>query len=249
MCAVSHRYFEGEIYHKRFTPKVHDFTYPFFMLDIDLDAYETLEHRFFSKERWSLFSFFAKDHFGSHENFLDNVSELLEKFSLEPSPKMRFITLPRVGNFVFNPISMLIVFDEERPTHLLVEVHNYNGGRIVYLVALEHVTHNRYRGESLKDMYVSPFLEREGVYRFEIDYSDEALMCSITYIKDEIKVLKATLNAKSLPFESQSTRALFGRHLFLTFGVVTRTLWQTLKLKLKGLTWFSPTPIDQTRRY
>lgn len=246
---MSHRYFEGEIYHKRFTPKVHEFSYPFFMLDIDLDSFETLGHRFFKRERGSLFSFFAKDHFGSHENFLDNVGQLLEKFSLEPSSGMRFITLPRISNFVFNPISMLIVFHENRPTHLLAEVHNYNGGRIVYPVALHHVKHNRYSGESLKDMYVSPFLDRDGVYRFEIDYSEDALMCSITYLKDELKVLKATLNAKSLPFESQSTRGLFGRHLFLTFGVVTRTLWQTLKLKLKGLTWFSPTPIDQIRRY
>ncbi len=51
---------------------------------------------------------------------------------------MRFLTLPRVLNFVFNPISVLVLFDEEsNPRHILAEVHNYNGGRVVYCVKLE----------------------------------------------------------------------------------------------------------------
>lgn len=246
---MSHRYLEGSIYHKRFTPKVHDFTYPFFMIDIALDDLENLKHSLFAYEGSSLFSFRAKDHFGSHENFMDNVYELLEKFSLTPTSQMRFITLPRIANFVFNPISMLVLIKENRPTHLLAEVHNYNGGRIVYPVKLQQIKENSYRGESEKEMYVSPFLKREGSYRFELNYGEMHMNCSVTYLDNDEKVLKASFRAKSLSFSPKNTKALFFRHSFLTLGVVTRTLWQTLRLKLKGLTWFSPTPIDQTRRY
>lgn len=246
---MSHRYFEGEIYHKRFMPKTHDFTYPFFMIDIALDELGTLSHRFFSLEKFNIFSFRSRDHFGSHEDFKENVNELLQKFSLEPTPGMRFITLPRIFNFVFNPISMLILFDGNTPTHLLAEVHNYNGGRIVYPVILTQSGAGRFEGESDKDMYVSPFLKRIGRYRFEIEYTPEKLLCSIRYSDGDDKVLQATLRAASRPFHSSVTRSLLWRHSFLTLKVVTRTLWQTLLLKLKGLAWFEPTPLDQIRRY
>jgi hypothetical protein len=78
------------------------------------------------------------DHFGTSTDFFKNIEELLKKFHLKATKKMRFITLPRVLNFVFNPISVLVLFDEQNlPTHILAEVHNYNNGRIVYPVKLE----------------------------------------------------------------------------------------------------------------
>ena len=40
---MSHKFFEGNIYHKRFSPKIHNFKYKFFMIDIDISKFETLE--------------------------------------------------------------------------------------------------------------------------------------------------------------------------------------------------------------
>jgi len=61
-------------------------------------------------------------------------------------------------------------------------------------------------------------------------------------------MLSSTFVGKSLVFNDVNIISLFFRHTLLTFWVVTRTIWQSLKLKLKGLKWNGPEAIDQTRR-
>ncbi len=246
---MSHSFFEGKVYHKRYTPTVHEFTYPFYLLDIDLEQLDRLKNRLFSLEGLNLFSFKSKDHFGQSENFMQNVEELLEKFGLTSSENMHFITLPRVVNFVFNPISVLILFDKDTPTHLFAEVHNYNGGRVVYPVKLEAKDGRGYEGEVMKDMHVSPFLENKGEYRFFFRHEGEQMSLKVDLYEEGEKKLTAAFSGVARPFKSMTVAKLFARHSFLTFGVVTRTLWQTFKLWRKGLTFYSPAPSDQIRRY
>lgn len=246
---MSHQFYDGEVFHKRFVGAEHKFTYGFFMLDIDMSTLDTLKTKFFSYNSWNLFSFFAKDHFGKGESFLLNADELLQKFNLKPTEKMRFLTLPRIANYVFNPISALVLFDENKPTQMMVEVHNYNGGRVVYPVKLEQKSQTQYIGEVQKDMYVSPFLKRDGVYKFTFEYSQEKMALGVYLYEDGVKTMMTTFNATAKEFSTKSVLSLFGKHTFLTFWVVTRTLWQSLKLYLKGLKFNGVTPVDEFRRY
>jgi len=246
---MSHHYIEGSIFHKRFNPVKHKFTYPFFMLDIDLSQLDTLNSRFFSVNGFNLFSFHSKDHFGDSDDFMVNVHELLKKFDLKPTKQMHFITLPRILGFVFNPISTLVLFNEGRPVHMLAEVHNYNSGRVIYSLALKHNKHNIYTGSASKDMHVSPFFKRDGDYRFMFEYDHQGARLSVILNENKTRMLISTFTGKKLPFRLTQTLSLFCRHTFLTVWVVTRTLWQSLKLKFKGLKWYSPQPADRIRRY
>lgn len=246
---MSHSFFEGTVYHKRYTPKVHEFTYPFYLLDIDLNLLSTLKNRLFSFEGFNLFSFKAQDHFGKSEDFMENVEKLLQEFGLTSSENMHFVTLPRIANFVFNPISILILFDEKTPTYLFAEVHNYNGGRVVYPVKLETKDSKNYQGEAIKDMYVSPFLGTNGEYRFTLQYQEKKMLLKVDLYEEGNKKLTASFSGRAKPFKSTTVAKLFVRHSFLTLWVVTRTLWQSFRLSQKGLTWYSPTKLDQIRRY
>lgn len=221
------------------------------MLDIDVDRLDILENNaLVSYNAFNLFAFKAKDHFGRSDDFRKNVRALLASFSLGETPCMRFITLPRIAGFVFNPISMLILCDDrETPMHLLAEVHNYNGGRIVYNVPLERKENGSFCGNVLKDMHVSPFCERDGNYAFTMTYDDEGLRMNIRLDESGISTLNATLNLKALPYRTSATTGLFMRHSLLTVWVVTRTLWQSLKLWRKGLSLHTPVAADQIRRY
>jgi DUF1365 family protein len=210
---------------------------------------DRLKNRLFALEGFNLFSFKSKDHFGEGDDFMANVDELLKKFDLLPTKQMRFVALPRVANFVFNPISVLILFEEDKPTYMLAEVHNYNGGRVVYPVKLTSSDGKSYRGEVAKDMYVSPFLQTLGDYRFLLRHEEGSMTLKVDLYKDNKKKLTASFSGKSRPFESKTVAKLFAKHSFLTFWVVTRTLWQSLKLSAKGLKFYSPTPSDQIRRY
>ncbi len=246
---MSHRFFEGSIYHKRFHPRTHEFTYPFYLLDISIPMIDDLKNTLFSLGGFNLFSFRATDHFGSSKDFTHNVKELLEKFNLSSTQEMRFITLPRVFNFVFNPISVVVLMKDDNPTHLLAEVHNYNGGNIVYPVELKQGNKGLYTGEAEKDMHVSPFFNRTGSYKFTLQYTQDQMSLGVTLYEDGKKKLVAHFSGKALPFSVSSILHLLSRQTFLTFGVVTRTLWQSFKLWRKGLQWHSPIKLDQTRRY
>jgi DUF1365 family protein len=248
MCAMSHHFFEGTIYHKRLSPKKHDFKYKFFMLDIDMSSFDKLDNKYFSQNSFNLFSFNTKDHFGESKDFKENVKELLNKYSLQATSKMRFITLPSIVGYVFNPISILILFDKDTPTHMIAEVHNYNGGRVIYPVKLESNDNKHFKGFSAKDMHVSPFFKREGKYEFYLTYTGNKLNLGIHLFENDKKMLTSTFVGDSLAFNESNIISLFFRHTLLTVLVVTRTLWQSLKLKLKGLKWHSPTEQDQIRR-
>ncbi len=246
---MSHKFYDGEVFHKRFKGTNHKFTYNFFMLDIDVYNLLTLKIKLFSYNSWNFFSFFAKDHFGKGDNFLQNITNLLEKFDLVATKKMRLLTLPRIANYVFNPISVLILFNDEKPSSLLVEVHNYNGGRIVYPVELNQKSKTQYMGEAIKDMHVSPFLKRTGLYKFTLEYKEEKIFFGVDCYEDNVKTMMATFRGSFKEFSTKSIISLFFKHFFLTFSVVIRTLWQSLKLYRLGLKFNQATDIDKQRRY
>ena len=246
---TKHKFYEGTIYHKRFHPKVHEFKYNFYLLDIDLNYFENLKNSLFSINKLNFLSFKTKDHFGKSDDFLQNVDELLEKFSIKKTKNMRFFTLPRVLNFVFNPISALVVFDDNnQATHLLAEVHNYNNGRVVYPIVLEKEG-NSYTGKVKKDMYVSPFFKTDGVYEFQLKYDENKLFLKIDLFEDNEYKLTAIFNSKAKDFNKKSSLNIFLKYMFSTFLVVTRTYIQAIRLFIKGLKIHSPREQDKERRY
>lgn len=245
---MSHQLLRGSVYHKRYHPKVHQFTYRFFMLDMDVSELETLKSRYFSLNRFNLFGFYAKDHFGRGDDFRNNIKALLKNFDYQEADSMRFVTLPRMLGFVFNPISLLILYKEKKSYAMLVEVHNYEGGRIVYPVDLSPSKNNHYHGSTSKDMYVSPFFQREGVYDFVFQSTPEKFWLHITYTQEDTKKLTTTLSTQRLPYNDKELIKIFFVYPMLTLGVVVQTLWQSLRLKLKGLTWYQSLPIDQEKR-
>lgn len=248
----NHNIFEGTIYHKRFLPKKHDFKYNFYLLDIDIFSLKSLENKIFSINKLNFMSLQSSDHFGTNREFLKNVEELLKKFDLEATNKMRFLTLPRVLNFVFNPISVLVLFDEENlPTHILAEVHNYNKGRVVYPIRLEKHEENpkSYFGIVKKDMYVSPFFQCEGVYEFELKYDENKLFIKIDLYEDRQHKLTAIFNSKAKPYNLKNIVKIFFKYMFSTFLVVSRTFYHAFRLYLKGLKIYSPRDNDKIRRF
>lgn len=235
--------------HQRLVPLRHGFTYDYFFLDIDLQSLSTLKHRMFSHGAFNWMGFDARDHFGSSSDLFQNAQALCRSFDLDETLPMRFVTLPRIAGFVFNPISLLLLMHQDRPRHLLAEVHNYNGGRVIYEVPLTCKDSGLCQGEARKSMYVSPFFDYEGCYRFDLRYDEEGMELKLLLERDGTPQLLAHFKGASLPFESRSTRALLCRHTFLSLFVVTRTLWQSLRLWRKKLPWHSPRSIDQIRRF
>lgn len=245
---MSHKFYDGYIYHKRLQPTEHLFKYKFFMLDIDLNDFENLETKRFSINKFNLFSFKTKDHFGPNKDFKENIDFLLNALNIKKTSQMRFVTLPSIFGYVFNPISTLILFEDDIPTYLVAEVHNYNGGRVIYPVKFEK-NGRVYSGKVSKDMYVSPFFKRDGEYEIKLIYSNAEFKLDVILFEDGEKKLTSFFHGFAVPFSSKAIVKLLTKHKFLTLFVVTRTLKESFKLWRKGLKWGSPTKQDQLRRY
>ncbi|CAA6811584.1 MAG: DUF1365 domain-containing protein [uncultured Campylobacterales bacterium] len=244
---MSHYFLEGSIYHKRFVPLNNSFKYPFYMLDIDMSNVNSLKNKFFGKFR--PLNFKAKDHFGDSNDFLQNVKDLVKKFDFFSTNDMRFLTLPRIMNFVFNPISILIIFKDKKPYQALVEVHNYNNGRVIYPLTLSEDKNGYFKCTTNKDMYVSPFFGYNGEYDFTFKYTKENIFIKIDLYEESTKKLVAIFESKKRAFNSKSSLIMFFKYPFITFGVVTKTLYQSIKLFFKKLKFYKPRDIDKVRRY
>ncbi len=246
---MSHSFYQGEIFHKRFFPKIHTFTYDYFFLDIDVFDIASLKNSLFKINKAGIMGFLTEDHFGESDNFFNNTTEIIKNMDWENPSKLRFITLPRMFHFVFNPISMLLLLDEHNDVqHAIAEVHNYNGGRVLYPLNFEKNNYGRFVAKCSKSMYVSPFMGYEGTYEFELDYTGDHFGLKITLFEGGKNMLISNFKGTARDYSVSTIRSLLYKHKFLSMFVVTRTLWQSFILKLKGLRFNSPRPQDQIKK-
>ena len=74
--------YKTQVFHKRFDPKVHEFSYKQFMFCIDLSELEELNLKlnFFSNECSNLYSLQCKDHFPYESNTIEaNIKKYLKE--------------------------------------------------------------------------------------------------------------------------------------------------------------------------
>ncbi len=101
----------------------------------------------------------------------------------------------------------------------------------------------------MKDMYVSPFFNRDGKYDFSFKYDEENVSLKIDLYEENKKMLTASFSGNSLHYNEENLMKLFLKHTFLTTFVVIRTVWQSLKLYLKGMKFRKAEEIDTKRRH
>ncbi len=102
--------------HQRLEPRRHGFSYRVFYLWLDLDSLDAQHERsrWFSHNRFNLFSFYDRDHVGgTHANVKDGVLAALKDNGVDTAPISRIMMLafPRVFGYVFNPVTFFFAFD------------------------------------------------------------------------------------------------------------------------------------------
>lgn len=247
---MSHVIYDGIVHHGRTLPKKNSFRYKSFYVGIDVTDLEKLTNRYFSLEKWNLYSFFAKDHFGSSGNLKDNIMEILKTFDLPAEGrKFCFVTLPRMFGFVFNPVSFLIVSLGEKVERIIAEVHNFEGGRALYPLVLTESAKGRFKAKADKDFYVSPFFTVEGHYDFEFDLSPGCFEARISLNQQDKTVLVTSFKGSEMALSERNLIRIFCKHGFLTFYVITRTVYQAFKIRFKGIKQVAMPPGHNFKRY
>ncbi|MBX2837133.1 MAG: DUF1365 domain-containing protein [Gammaproteobacteria bacterium] len=245
--------YRGEVFHKRFKPRVHSLKYQVFSLFVDLEDLPTLSarSRWFSHNRFNLLSFYDADvGRGGNETLREYVSSLLGSAELNPIPETICLSCyPRVLGYSFNPLSLFYCYNSEGDLYAIVhEVHNTFGERHAYVLPCDVKTlqgaetwiHQR----AEKELFVSPFAHMDMRYRFRVNVPGAHQLISIQTHDNKSRslVLTAGYSAKRQEFSDGNLLRLFLHLPALCIKVVAGIHWEALKLFVKRIPLFKHQP-------
>ena len=242
--------YTGTLRHRRFSPVPHEFTYPLFMVLLDVDRIGELmaASRLTSWNRFNWATFDDRDHLGDPARPLrERLAEDAARRGVAlPRGRILLLTHLRYLGYCFNPVSFFYCYDaDERLDMVLAEVNNTFGGSWTYWVR----PHDR----ASKSLSVSPFLEMDLEYSFDFSSPGESLVAHMQTMRGGGTLLDATLRLDRRDWNAREIRRALVRHPAMTASVIASIHWEALKLWWKGVPVVKrPTPDgvpDQTDPY
>ena len=234
--------YAGTVMHHRLRPVKHRFVYKVFSLLVDLDELKQLDKfRFFSINRFNLFSFHEKDHGQGSGKLADEIRLLLSNRGYQSENfKIRLLCYPRILGYTFNPLSVYFCYDSSDQLQvILYEVSNTFGSRHTYLLEVEGQPDIVRQGCS-KLMYVSPFMPMDTAYGFRIKPPSDNVAVYIRQSEQTsgdtvAPILNATFSGKKQVISDRSLIKVFMKYPLMTMKVMGGIHWEALKLWRKKL--------------
>lgn len=198
----------------------------------------------------ALLAFYERDHGDRSGASLERWGrELLAEHGVdEPSAELFLLAMPRVCGYVFNPVSFWFLIQANGALSAVVcEVNNTFGETHSYVcVANSHGDLNGELVTASKRFHVSPFMTREGHYRFRFRLYDDQFSAQIDHVNASGDPLIATRLAGQLTAATHTNQLwAFVQVPFVTLKAICLIHWQALKLKLKGARWITkPNPVS-----
>lgn len=230
-------FYTGAVAHRRFREASHRLRYRIAYVLVDLDRLDAAnaQSRLIRFDRAGPMSVRSADHGdGTGEPLSLWARRLLTDSGVaEPATRIELVTLPRMFGFVFNPLSIYLIYGEnDRLHHVLYEVNNTFGERRFYLCAAGDAPSHA----CAKTFYVSPFLDVDGGYRFSLRRDGDALALHIRHDgADGAPALTATLALRRRALDDAAALGVLFGFPLMTLGVVAAIHWEALKLLLKGV--------------
>lgn len=225
--------------HKRFFPKENGFVYGIYYIAFPLSKMQALDHGWrFGVNRFALSGFYSKDHGPRNGGDLQEwIRGILSARGIKADGEIVLVCMPRVLNHVFNPVSFWLCHDTAGKLRaLLYEVNNTFGETHSYLCALPDDMGSDTWLEAEKVFHVSPFLPREGHYRFRIHAQEDKLGIWINYHAADGRLQLATaLTGKFSTWTNGTLHKVWWRYPLVSLVALMRIHWHALRLLVKGV--------------
>jgi DUF1365 family protein len=240
--------FEGRVFHQRLRPCKHRLSYRVFSMLVDLDELPRLHHqlKFFSHNRFNLFSFWDKDYgCGGDASLAQYARNTLSEAGLDlANGSVKLLCYPRLFGYAFNPLSVYYCYDPADALKAIIyEVSNTFGERHSYLIKVDEDGGRPVRHSCKKDFYVSPFMDMDATYHFRITPPSDRLTVFIDQHDDTGLLLKASFSGHSKVLSDKLLMSLLLRYPLMSVKIIGGIHWEALKLWRKGLKIFArPAP-------
>jgi DUF1365 family protein len=235
--------YAGKVFHARMAPKRHRLSYRIFMVLTAVGGERGGLGFLYGRNRPGLISVWDKDHGdGSARPLRVQIEAMIAARGLAvPAGPMRMLSMPRVLGRAFNPLTVYYCHDAAgRLAVVVYEVNNTFGARHWYVLPAD-------RQHCGKAFFVSPFMDMDLAYDFQIAAPGERALIGIRVSREGETVLTASFAAERRALNAANILLAWAAHPLQTLGVLAGIYLEGLKLLLKGLRWRSPKGVRAAR--
>lgn len=251
--------YRAKVMHDRLEPKKRKFSYNIFMFYIDLDDLDDLPKRFWmiSRNRFNFFSFRDRGHLQLPPDNPDTSKrvkeQLVDYLALNgveyDGGKIMLLTNFNVLGYNFNPVSFYFVFDAlNQPLCSVVEVQNTFRELKPYFIGKDLFNGKKFHLNTTKYFYVSPFIDHDVQFDFNLPVPDDRLAIGIDDYKDGKRFFISTLTGTKKKLTNGRLFAYAFRFPFITLKIITLIHWQALILWLKNIPYHKKTAHGDLQR-
>jgi len=244
----------GKVMHKRIFPKVNQFTYGIYYISVPISDIHSLNDGVrFGVNRAGLLSFHEKDHGDRSGGNLEIwARKILEDWEIgNADGQIVLLTMPRVLGYVFNPVSFWLCFDTQKKLRAVIcEVNNTFGETHSYICARDDGAPIEKEDslETGKVFHVSPFLEREGHYKFRFSYTEGGFGAWIDFYDEKgEKKLLTSLMGRFAPWSRKERKRAFWGYPLVTLKAIALIHFQAARILLKKINYVSK-PVQKPER-
>jgi DUF1365 family protein len=242
--SLSSAIYQGNVYHKRFTPTVHEFRYDIYLFWLKLkELPELAQIDGFNVDKKGWLEFRRSDYLNHQglpleEEILAKMNDLRETLNKEGTTPIKsppiigdvyFLGQTRMLNLYFSPVNFYYVQDPitTQFTFMLAEVSNTPWHeRHYYLVDLNE------QADTQKEFHVSPFNPMDMQYKWHISQPGEDLKLTLSCYK-QIKHMVASIDLQRQALTATNLSTAKKRIPSMTLKTVGGIYWQALKLFIK----------------
>lgn len=254
---MSSALYSGHVAHMR--PGKHRLRYRVFMLALDLDELPALDAKLkcFAHNRGALLSVFDRDHAGKRDCALrPQIEAKLRDAGVGwDGGRIVLLTMPRLLNYVFNPLSVYFCYRRDGALAALVhEVSNTFGETHFYVLPPASASGGAVKQSCDKRFFVSPFLEMNLRYEFNVLPPGDTVRVAMVVRRGADVALTASFAGERRELTDANILRAWAGNPLMTVAVIAGIHWEALKMWLKGVRYLGrarpPSPVtrsDETR--